>query len=44
VRIGKLFTANSSIISGVAGSLNRVKMSEVLDVLVDILRAGDLER
>jgi len=44
VRIGKLFTANSSIISGVAGRLNRVKMSEVLDVLVEILRAGDLER
>jgi mRNA interferase MazF len=44
VRIGKLFTANSSIISGVAGSLSRVKMSEVLDVLVDILRPGDLER
>ena len=27
VRIGKLFTANSSIISGVAGRLNPVKMS-----------------
>jgi mRNA interferase MazF len=44
LRIGKLFTANSSIISGVAGRLNPVKMSEVLDVLVDILRAGGLER
>ncbi|MEA5414748.1 type II toxin-antitoxin system PemK/MazF family toxin [Synechococcus sp. BA-132 BA5] len=44
VRIGKLFTANSSIVSGVAGRLNPVKMSEVLDVLVDILRAGGLER
>jgi mRNA interferase MazF len=44
VRIGKLFTANFSIISGVAGRLNRVKMSDVLDVLVEILRAGDLER
>jgi mRNA interferase MazF len=40
VRIGKLFTANTSIINGVAGRLNRVKMSEVLDVLVDILRQG----
>jgi mRNA interferase MazF len=40
VRIGKLFTANTSIITGVAGRLNRVKMSEVLDVLVDILRRG----
>jgi hypothetical protein len=28
----------------VAGRLNPVKMSEVLDVLVDILRAGGLER
>jgi mRNA interferase MazF len=44
VRIGKLFTANFSIMSGAAGRLNRVKMSEVLDVLVDILRADDLER
>lgn len=44
LRIGKLFTANSSIVSGVAGRLNPVKMSEVLDVLVDILRAGGLER
>lgn len=44
VRIGKLFTANSSIVSGVAGRLNPVKMSEVLDVLVDILRVGGLER
>jgi mRNA interferase MazF len=44
VRIGKLFTANFSIISGGAGRLNRVKISEVLDVLVDILRAGDLAR
>lgn len=43
-RIGKLFTANSSIVSGVAGRLNPVKMSEVLDGLVDILRAGGLER
>lgn len=43
VRIGKLFTANVSIISGVAGRLNPGKMSEVLDGLVDILRAGDLE-
>ncbi len=33
------------IISGLAGRLNRLKMSEVRDVLlVDILRAGDLER
>ncbi len=40
VRIGKLFTANSSIVSGVAGRLNPVKMSEVLAVLVDILRGG----
>lgn len=44
VRIGKLFTANSSIVSGVAGRLNPVKMSEALDVLVEILRAGGLER
>lgn len=44
VRIGKLFTANSSIIAGVAGRLSRVKMSEVLDGVVDILRAGELER
>ncbi len=44
VRFGKVFTANSSIISGVAGRLNPVKMSEVLDAVVDILRAGDLER
>ena len=42
VRIGKLFTANFSIISGMAGRLNPVKVSEVLDVLVDILRTGDL--
>jgi hypothetical protein len=39
-----LFTANFSIISGVAGGLNHVKMAKVLDVLVGILRAGDLER
>jgi mRNA interferase MazF len=44
VRIGKLFTAIFSIISGVAGRLNRVNMSEVLDALVDLLRAVDLER
>lgn len=42
VRIGKLFTANFLIISGMAGRLNPVKVSEVLDVLVDILRTGDL--
>jgi mRNA interferase MazF len=40
LRIGKLFTANVSIITGVAGRLKSVKMSEVLDVLVDILRRG----
>jgi mRNA interferase MazF len=40
VRIGKLFTENTSIMTGVAGRLIRVKMSEVLDVLVDILRRG----
>jgi mRNA interferase MazF len=40
VRIGKLFTANDSIIIGVAGRLNNAKLSEVLDVLVDILRRG----
>jgi mRNA interferase MazF len=40
VRIGKLFTANVSIIIGVAGRLNSVKVSEVLDVLVDVLRRG----
>jgi mRNA interferase MazF len=40
VRIGKLFTANVLIITGVAGTLNSVKMSEVLDALVDILRRG----
>ncbi len=44
VRIGKMFTATISIISGVAGKLNRGKMSELLDALVDILRAGDFER
>ena len=44
MRIGKLFTATISIISGVAGKLNRGKMSELLDALVDILRAGDFER
>jgi len=32
------------IISGVVGTLNRVEMSELLDVLIVILRAGDLER
>jgi hypothetical protein len=32
------------IISGAVGRLNRVKMSEVLDVLVAILRTGGLER
>jgi mRNA interferase MazF len=40
VCIGKLFAANVSIIAGVAGRLNSVHMSEVLDVLVDILRRG----
>ncbi len=44
VRIGKLFIANFSIISGVAGRLNPEKMSEVLDVLVLILRAGGIQR
>ncbi|WP_216902303.1 type II toxin-antitoxin system PemK/MazF family toxin [Synechococcus sp. CCY 9618] len=43
VRIGKLFTANFSINSGVAGRLNPVKMTEVLEALVDILLAGDHE-
>lgn len=38
--IGKLFTANVSIIIGVAGRLNSARMSEVLDVLIDILRRG----
>jgi mRNA interferase MazF len=40
VRIGMLFTANVSIIIGVAGRLKSVKVSELLDVLVDILRRG----
>jgi len=40
LRIGKLFTANVSIIIGVAGRLNSERMSEVLDVLIDILRRG----
>ena len=32
------------VISGAAGRLNPVKMSQLLDVLVDFLSAGDLER
>jgi mRNA interferase MazF len=40
LRIGKLFTAHTSIVIGVAGNLNAAKMSEAVDALVNILRRG----
>ena len=40
IRVGKLFTANEALIVGVAGTLNRQKIREVITTLVHILEAG----
>jgi mRNA interferase MazF len=37
IRVGKLFTANEALIVGVAGTLNRQKIREVITTLVHIL-------
>ena len=39
IRGAKLFTANETLILGVAGHLNRSKLSEVIHRLVDLLSA-----
>lgn len=40
IRIGKLFTANEALIVGVAGTLNRQKVTEVITTLVHLLEAS----
>ena len=40
IRIGKLFTVNEALILGVAGSLNRSKLTEVIKTLIHLLEAG----
>ena len=40
IRVGKLFTANETLIVGVAGTLNRQRITEVITTLVHLLEAG----